>query len=156
MSNWTKTLTIVVPEVLIPQANQLALALGTSEDDSETFKSADFAEFYYDEIVTDLENDDGESYQYIEKVLRLKPERYSVCSTRAVDKIFDYVGMVDTTENTLLAEGLAALSFVTVTIDAEGAQTITGNDPSKICVVVDMEPFAALSLLGLHRIEAAE
>ena len=56
----------------------------------------------------------------------------------------------------LLAEGLAALSFVTVATDAEGGQTVNGNDPDKIRVVVDAEPFAALSLLGLHRIEVEE
>lgn len=129
MSDWTHILTIAVPESLIAQANQLALAIGTSEDDINTFRAADWT--------------DGTS-------------NFAVCSTRAVDKIFDYVGAVDTSENTLLAEGLAALSFVTVTTDTEGVQTITGNDPTKIRVVVDMEPFAALETLGLHRIEVVE
>ena len=129
MSEWTHVLTIAVPESLIAQANQLALAIGTSEDDVNTFRSADW---------TDGVNN------------------FAVCSTRAVDKIFDYVGLVDTAENAILAEGLAELSFVAVTTDADGVETITGNDPSKIRVIVDMEPFAALSLLGLHRIEAAE
>ena len=129
MSEWTHVLTIAAPESLIAQANQLALAIGTSEDDVNTFQTADWT--------------DGTG-------------NFAVCSTRAVDKIFDYVSLVDTSENPLLAEGLAALSFVTVTTDADGVETITGNDPSKIRVIVDMEPFAALSLLGLHRIEAAE
>lgn len=129
MSEWTHVLTIAVPEDLIAQANQLALAIGTSEDDVNTFRAADWT--------------DGTG-------------NFAVCSTRAVDKIFDYVAAVDVTDNPLLAEGLAALSFVTVTTDSEGAQTITGNDPSKIRVVVDLEPFAALGLLGLHIIEAAE
>ena len=128
MSEWTHVLTIAVPEALIAQANQLALAIGTSED-VNTFRSADWT--------------DGTG-------------NFAVCSTRAVDKIFDYVGLVDTSGNAMLAEALAALSFVTVTTDADGVETITGNDPSKIRVIVDMEPFAALSLLGLHRIEAAE
>ena len=129
MSNWTHILTIAVPEALIAQANQLALAIGTSEDDVNTFQSADWT--------------DGTG-------------NFAVCSTRAVDKIFDYVGLVDTSENTLLAEGLAAMSFVTVTTDAEGAQTVTGNDPAKIRVLVDMEPFVALVMLGLSRIEVEE
>lgn len=129
MSEWTHVLTIAVPSSLIAQANQLALAIGTSEDDVNTFQTADW---------TDGANN------------------FAVCSTRAVDRIFDYVSEVDSTGNAELAEGLAALSFVTITTNAEGAQTITGNDPSKIRVIVDMEPFAALSLLGLHRIEAAE
>ena len=129
MSEWTHVLTIAVPESLMVQANQLALAIGTSEDDVNTFQTADWT--------------DGTG-------------NFAVCSTHAVDKIFDYVSVVDATDNPLLAEGLAALSFVTVTTDADGVETITGNDPSKIRVIVDMEPFAALSLLGLHRIEAAE
>lgn len=129
MSEWTHVLTIAVPESLIAQANQLALAIGTSEDDVNTFRTADWT--------------DGTG-------------NFAVCSTRAVDKIFDYIAAVDATDNPLLAEGLAALPFVTVTTDADGVETITGNDPSKIRVIVDMEPFAALSLLGLHRIEAAE
>lgn len=129
MSEWTHVLTIAVPESLIAQANQLALAIGTSEDDVNTFRVADWT--------------DGTS-------------KFAVCSTRAVDKIFDYVSVVDATDNQLLAEGLAALSFVTVTTDADGVQDVTGNDPSKIRVLVDMEPFAALDLLGLRRIEVAE
>ena len=44
MSNWTHTLTVVVPESLIVQANQLALAVGTSEDDANTFRSADLTD----------------------------------------------------------------------------------------------------------------
>lgn len=129
MSEWTHVLTIAVPESLMVQANQLALAIGTSEDDVNTFQTADWT--------------DGTG-------------NFAVCSTRAVDKIFDYVAAVDVTDNQLLAEGLAALSFVTVTIDENGAQTITGNDSTKIRVIVDAEPFAALELLGLHRIEVAE
>lgn len=42
MSNWTHTLTVIVPESLIAQANQLALVIGTSEDDVNTFRSADW------------------------------------------------------------------------------------------------------------------
>lgn len=129
MSEWTHVLTIAVPELLITQANQLALAIGTSDDDDNTFRTADWTD------------DAG---------------NFSVCSTRAVDKIFDYVGLVDISENTLLAEGLAALSFVAVTTDENGAQTITGNDSANIRVVVDADPFYALELLGLHRIEVAE
>lgn len=44
MSNWTHTLTVIVPESLMVQANQLALAIGTSEDDVNTFRSADWTD----------------------------------------------------------------------------------------------------------------
>lgn len=129
MSNWTHDLLVIVPESLIAQANQLALAIGTSEDDVNTFRVADWT--------------DGTG-------------NFAVCSTRAVDKIFVQVASVDQADNPLLAEGLAELPFVTVTTDAEGGQTVTGNDSTKIRVLVDMEPFVALELLGLHRIEVAE
>ena len=42
MSEWTHTLTVIVPESLMAQANQLALAIGTSDDDVNTFRSADW------------------------------------------------------------------------------------------------------------------
>lgn len=42
MSNWMHTLTVIVPESLIAKANQLALAIGTSEDDVNTFRKADW------------------------------------------------------------------------------------------------------------------
>ena len=44
MSEWTHTLTVVVPESLMAQANQLALAIGTSEDDANTFRQADWTD----------------------------------------------------------------------------------------------------------------
>ena len=44
MSNWTHTLTVIVPESLMAQANRLALAMGTSEDDVNTFRQADWAD----------------------------------------------------------------------------------------------------------------
>lgn len=74
MSQWTHTLTIVVPEPLMEQANQLALAVGTSEDDANTFASADWT--------------DGTNF-------------YAVANTRAVDQIMDYFALVpaELTEN---------------------------------------------------------
>ena len=67
MSNWTHTLTVIVPESLIPQANQLALAIGTSEDDVNTFRQADWT--------------DGTS-------------NYAVAHTRAVEQIMEYFALV--------------------------------------------------------------
>lgn len=124
MSNWTHTLTIVVPEGLMSQANQLALAVGTSDDDVNTFTSADWT--------------DGTSH-------------YAVCSTRAVDVIFTYFGAVDTTGNPDLADAMAATVFVGITTDTDGVTTLTNNDPTKIRVVTDIEPLSALVTLGLTR-----
>lgn len=69
MSNWTHTLTVIVPESLIPQGNQLALAVGTSEDDINTFKTADWT--------------DGTS-------------NYAVAHTVAVKQIMDYFAQLPT------------------------------------------------------------
>lgn len=67
MSNWTHTLTVIVPEPMMVQANQLALAIGTSEDDVNTFRSADWT--------------DGTS-------------NYAVAHTRAVEQIMEYFALV--------------------------------------------------------------
>ena len=67
MSNWTHTLTVIVPESLIAQANQLALAIGTSEDDVNTFRQADWT--------------DGIS-------------NYAVAHTVAVEQIMDYFAII--------------------------------------------------------------
>lgn len=67
MSNWTHTLTVIVPESLMVQANQLALAIGTSEDDVNTFRSADWT--------------DGTS-------------NYAVAHTVAVEQIMEYFARV--------------------------------------------------------------
>lgn len=128
MSQWTHTLTIVVPEILMPQANQLALAVGTSDDDVNTFQTADWA--------------DGTS-------------NFSVCSTRAVDAIFTYFGAVDATGNTVLAAALSNTVFVQFATDTEGATTITGNDTTKIRVITDVEPLSALAQLNIVRKENA-
>lgn len=67
MSNWTHTLTVIVPESLMAQANQLALAMGTSPDDVNTFRQADWT--------------DGTS-------------NYAVAHTVAVEQIMDYFALV--------------------------------------------------------------
>lgn len=67
MSNWTHTLTVIVPEDFIAQANQLALAIGTSEDDVNTFRSADW---------TDCTSN------------------YAVAHTQAVEQIMEYFAQV--------------------------------------------------------------
>ena len=67
MSNWTHNLTVIVPETLMAQANQLALAIGTSEYDVNTFRSADWT--------------DGTG-------------NFAVANTRAVAQIMDYFAQV--------------------------------------------------------------
>ena len=105
MSNWTHTLTIVVPESLMVQANQLALAIGTPEDDANTFRSADWT--------------DGTS-------------NYAVAHTIAVDQIMKYFAQMpveqasgvvfptvatDENGNTMLTGG--DMTVIQVFVDAE-------------------------------------
>ena len=67
MSDWTHTLLVIVPETLVAEANRLALTMGTSEDDANTFRSADWT--------------DGVNF-------------YAVANTKAVDQIMDYFALV--------------------------------------------------------------
>ena len=105
MSNWTHTLTVVVPEALMDAGNQLALAMGTSPDDVNTFRSADWT--------------DGVS-------------NYAVAHTVAVEQILGYfsqlpaelqAGIVfptvatDETSNTMLTG--SDMTAIQVFVDAE-------------------------------------
>ena len=105
MSDWTHNLTVIVPESLIAQANQLALAIGTSEDDVNTFRSADW---------TDGTNN------------------FAVAHTQAVEQIMDYFAQVTVELQTgvvfptmsISSEGVTTLSGsdmskVQVFVDAE-------------------------------------
>ena len=117
MNNWTHTLTVIVPESLIEVGNQLALAMGTSDDDANTFRQADWT--------------DGTG-------------NFAVAHTQVVEQILDYFAK-------LPAELQEGVVFPTMSVSAEGIQTLTGNDMSKVQVFVDCEPFAVFSLLSLAR-----
>ena len=105
MSEWSRTLTVIVPEGLMAQANQLALAIGTGEDDVNTFRQADWT--------------DGTG-------------NFAVAHTQAVEQIMDYFaqlpaelqeGVVFPTMSTS-AEGVTTLtgsdmSKVQVFVDCE-------------------------------------
>ena len=124
MSEWTHNLTVIVPESLIPQGNQLALEVGTSEDDINTFKTADWT--------------DGTS-------------NYAVAHTVAVEQIMDYFGAITPDAGSELAAAVAQTVFPTLTTDADGITTLSGSDMTKIQVFVDAEPFALFELLGITR-----
>lgn len=126
MSEWTHNLTVIVPESLMTQANQLAMAMGTSEDDVNTFRQADW---------TDGANS------------------FSVANTRAVAQIMDYFGAISAEADLPLAAALSATIFPTISVSAEGITTLTGSDMAKIQVFVDQDPFYVLSILGLARHE---
>jgi len=132
MSEWIHNLTIACPQALMAEANQLALAIGTSPDDVDTFRSADWT--------------DGTGL-------------FSVANTRAVDMIFEYLAGYSMSpdvpdlpyDHAMMLAAIDALSFVTVTQQEDGSEVITGNDSTKIRVAVDMEPLQALSLFRLYK-----
>lgn len=127
MSDWTHTLLVVVPEVLIPEANQLALAIGTSEDDVNTFRSADWT--------------DGVNF-------------YAVANTQAVDQIMDYFALVPAELSVNVVFPVITSSAITgnTTFAVITDDVITGADMTKIQVFVDQDPFYVLDLLGLARV----
>lgn len=127
MSNWTHTLTVVVPESLIPQGNQLALAVGTSEDDINTFKTADWTE--------------GTS-------------NYAVAHTLAAEQILDYFSAITPDAGSELATAISNTVFPQVLLSETGFGVLD-MDMSKIQVFVDAEPFTVFNLLGLTRREYA-
>lgn len=140
MSEWVHTLTVIVPETLVDAANSLAASIGTSDADSETFRSCDFAVKIVTYNTTVQLNEDGEQYESVEKVISYGAERYAVANTKAVDQIMDYFALVP-----------AELS-VNVVFPVIADDVITGGDMTKIQVFVDQDPFYVLDLLGLVRV----
>ena len=135
MSDWTHDLIVVVPAELMQQANQLALSLGTSDADAETFKQADFAVEIITNNAVEGVDEDGNPTSSIEKVIRYGAERYAVASTKAVSQILDYFAVlpVDIKE-----------FVVFPSIDE------TSIDMTKIQVFVDFNPLALLKLVRLQ------
>jgi len=134
MSQWVHNLTIACPQALMAKANQLALAIGTSPDDVQTFRSSDWT--------------DGASL-------------FAVANTRAVDMIFEYLAGYSQSpdapdlpyDHAMMLQAIDSLSFVTVVYHEDGSQVITGNDHTKIRVAVDMDPMRAIALFGLARVQ---
>ncbi len=124
MSEWTHNLTVIVPEPMLVMGNQLALAVGTSEADVNTFQSADWT--------------DGAS-------------NFAVAHTVAVEQIMDYFGAITPEAGSDLAAAVAQTVFPTLSTDADGITTLSGSDMRKIQVFVDVEPFALFELLGITR-----
>lgn len=125
MSDWTHTLTVIVPESLMAQANQLALAMGTSEDDVNTFRSADWT--------------NGAA-------------NFAVAHTQAVEQIMDYFDAISSESGSELETAMSNTAFPSINIDENGVASLVNSDMSKIQVFVDVEPFSLFTLLNLTRI----
>ena len=140
MSNWTHDLIVVVPAELMQQANQLALMLGTSDADAETFKQADFAVEIITNNAVECVDEDGNPTSSIEKVISYGAERYAIASTKAVSQILDYF-------SALPAE---IKEFVVFPVFNDGV--FTGIDMTKVQVFIDHDPFDILKMLELVRL----
>ena len=126
MSQYTHRMTLVVPESLMNQANQLALIVGESSDDDKTFTTANW------------QDKDG--------------NLYAVCSTMIKPIV---LSLLDTplTDSPLQAEG-ADLSQAQQALDKvvmykQGDKAST----AKIMCAIDFEPLQAFSDMGLTIIE---
>lgn len=140
MSDWTHDLLVIVPAGLMPQANQLALMLGTSEADADTFKQADFSVEIITNNAVEGVDEDGNPTSSIEKVISYGAERYAVASTKAVSQILDYF-------SALPAE---IKEFVVFPVFNDGV--FTGIDMTKVQVFIDHDPFDILKMLELVRL----
>ncbi len=140
MSDWAHDLLVVVPAGLMPQANQLALMLGTSDADAETFKQADFAVEIITNNAVEGVDEDGNPTSSIEKVISYGAERYAVASTKAVSQILDYFSALPA----------KIKEFVVFRVFNVGV--FTGIDMTKVQVFIDHDPFDILKMLELVRL----
>ena len=126
MTQYTHRVTITCPSAHTDAANQLALCLGESPADVNTFGSP--------------------SWQDAQGNL------YSVCSFVCTEQwLAAATGTLPERNEADLAQAQQAQNLLTrVTIDPETPRAI---DPAAISYVVDHEPLPALAAMGLSRIE---
>lgn len=126
MSQYTHRMTLAVPELLMPQANQLALIAGESLDDVNTFTQASY------------QDDEG--------------NKYAVCSTVIKPIVLELLN-TPLADSPLKAEG-ADLTQAQQAMDkvVMYEQGVTAT-PDSICIAIDIEPFEFFDGLGLTGIE---
>ena len=129
MSQYTHRMTLVVPEQLMPQANQLALIAGESLADVNTFTQANY------------QDKDGHKYAVCSTVI--KPIVLSLLDTPLVDSPLQVEGAD-------LAQAQAAMDNV---IMYEQGVTAT---PDSIYIAIDYDPLGFFSSLGLTAIETED
>jgi len=129
MTEYTHRMTLIVPELLMPQANQLALIAGESPDDVNTFTVAGY------------QDSDGNLYAVCSTVI--KPIVLSLLTTPIAD-------------STLTAEGadavLAQEAMNKLVVYESGV--VVGVDT--ITVGLDIDPDEFFSVVGLTLISDSE
>lgn len=127
MSQYIHRMTIVVPESLMSQANQLALIVGESSDDDKTFTT------------TDWQDKDGNLYAVCSTMI--KPIVLSLLNTSLTDSPLQVEGAD-------LTQAQQALDKVVMYKQGDKLSTI------KIMCAIDFEPLQAFSDMGLTIIES--
>lgn len=128
MTQYTHRMTLVVPEALMPQANQLALIVGESEHDDKTFTTANW------------QDKDG--------------NLYAVCSTVIKPVVLGLFG-ISLTDITLPTHAInadvaaAQQALDKVVMYKQGDKVST----TSIMCAIDFEPLAAFADMGLMIIE---
>lgn len=127
MTQYTHRMTLVVPEVLITSANQLALIAGESPDDVNTFSVAN-----YKDSAGNL---------------------YAVCST-VIKPIVLSLLTIPLADSPLQAEG-ASLELAQQAMDkvVMYADVVTAT-PEHIYITIDIEPHEFFKLVGLSVVES--
>lgn len=129
MSVYQYRLTVAVPEALIEAANHLAVAIGESAGDFESFQQADWV--------------DSEG------------NKYAVSSMQCTATLFAYAGgMLQRRDFAPDEWSFDLASFAQSKIELwMGEGTIPTADPAKIVGIVMDDPRQALDILGLTRME---
>lgn len=131
MTQYTHRMTLVVPVLLMPQANQLALIVGESEHDDKTFTTANWQ--------------DGDG------------NLYAVCSTVIKPVVLGLFG-ISLTDITLPAHAInadvaaAQQALDKVVMYKQGDKAST----AEIMCAIDFEPLTAFSDMGLTVVETDE
>lgn len=122
MSKYKHRMTLVVPELFMPQANQLALIAGESPDDVNTFVSADYQD--------------------------AAGNRYAVCSAVIKPIVLSLFG-ASIADSPLQAEGAdvdqAQQAMNAAVLYAEGMIAT----PDNIVIAIDIDPFIVFGSLGI-------
>ena len=127
MSEYTHRMSLVVPEQLMPQANQLALISGESPNDINTFSDANWQDL------------DG--------------NKYAVCSTLIKPIVLSMFGapVIDSGLTADRADFTQAQQAMDKAVMYSGSEQAT---PDKIIIAIDYEPLEVFAALGLLAISA--
>ena len=128
MSDYTHRMTLVVPKLMIPQANQLSLIVGVSEHDDKTFTTANW------------QDKDGNLYAVCSAVI--KPVVLGLFGVSLAD--------ITLPAHAINADVVAAQQVLDKVVMYKQGDKVS---ISKIMCAIDFEPLQAFTDMGLTIIE---